>query len=337
MRTYIEALEAPRFFQLRPNLTAASFQLMKLMPARFMLDRAEAEGELTTGGLIVESSSGSLGLALAMLASARNYALTLVTASSLIDERFVKRLRQLGAKVVITDDPTFSGDQQGRLAQIETILASQPNAYWPRQYDNPNNPAAYARLAEQVARQVGHIDCIVGCVGSGGSLCGTAMFLKAAFPTLHVIAVDTNGSALFGHCPSARLLRGLGNSILPQNLMHELIDEVHWVGALQAFLATRTLNTEHGAFLGPTSGAAAFVARWYANKHPNSSTVVILADEGSRYQDTVYDDDWLMRLDGWPPHQREHPIELRQVRAFGEDDWTMMKWGRRPLRDVAST
>lgn len=331
MNSFLEAYETPRLFHLAPNLIAASFALMKLMPARLMLDRAEQEGALDKGARIIESSSGSLGLALAMLAAERNYPLTLVTASSLIDLPFAARIRQLGAELIVNEDPSASGDQWGRLSIIEKLIAERPGTYWPRQYDNPDNPASYARLAELLVRANGQIDCLVGTVGSGGSLCGTAGFLRSVFPDLHVIAVDTNRSALFGHRPGARLLRGLGNSLVPANLRHNEIDEVHWIGAFQAFMATRHLNTMFGAYLGPTSGAAALVAQWYASRNPTASTAVILPDEGGRYQQTVYNDEWLSSLAGWPVCELRSPQKLDRPQEHGEGSWTMLDWQRRML------
>jgi cysteine synthase A len=279
----LAAYETPRTVRLAPNLHAACFSLMKLLPARFMLDRAAADGRLPRGGHIAETTSGTFGLALAMLAAVRGYQLTLVSASSLLDDRFRRRIEQLGAEVVVTQDPDRSGNQLGRLHQLETILAERPGTFWPRQYDNPDNPLAYARLAELVLRGLGQVDCLVGCVGSGGSLCGTGGFLRSLFPQMKIIAVDTHSSVLFGHTPGPRLLRGLGNTIMPANLIHEMVDEVHWVGALPAFAAARALYREHALYMGPTSGAAVLVAKWHARNNPAAATMVILADEGHRY------------------------------------------------------
>src|SRR3546814_16820283 len=114
----------------------------------------------------------------------------------------------------------------------------RPEVFWPRQYDNPDNRLAYGRLAEWITRKIGHVDCLVGCVGSGGSLCGTGGFLREVFPDLVLIAVDTHRSALFGHAPGRRLLRGPGNSIVPANLPHDMTGEFNWVGPLPAFAAT---------------------------------------------------------------------------------------------------
>lgn len=143
--------------------------------------------------------------------------------------------------------------------------------------------------------------------------------------------MDTNNSVLFGQSAGPRLLRGLGNSIVPKNLDHALIDEVHWVGAFQAFAATRDLYRDHAMYVGPTSGAAHLVADWFARKHPNDTVAVILPDEGYRYQSTIYSDAWLKNLEGWPSVRRRAPSKLLQIAPASEDAWTHIEWLRRRL------
>lgn len=333
---YFRALETPRMAALSPNLVAAAFPLMKLMPARYILDRAAADGALHRGARIVETTSGTFGMALALLAASRGYRLTLVTAASLIDAKYRWRLEGLGATMIITEDPAGNGDQPRRLQRLEGIRREEPDCFWPRQYDNPGNALAYARLAELLVRTVGKIDYLVGCVGSGGSLCGTGTFLRAVFPDLVIVAVDTHRSVLFGHPSGKRLLRGLGNSVLPRNVRHDLIDEVHWVGAYPAFGEARRLLREHGIFQGPTSGAAALVGRWAAKTHPGARVAVILADDGYRYADTVFDDAWLASLPGWSWQPHPEPRLLTAIAPASEADWTMFPWSRRSLHEVVS-
>lgn len=316
----------PQIVKLTPNVFAAQFRLMKLLPAQYILDRAAEREQLVPGGHIVETSSGTFALALAMLSAVRGYRLTIVSATSLMDTLFQIRLEQLGASVVLVEDKQRTGNQDGRLRKLHGILAEQPHSYWPSQYDNPDNPAAYSRLAETVVEKLGHVDVLIGCVGSGGSLCGTARYLRLFNPDLYTIAVDTHNSVLFGQEVGPRLLRGLGNSILPKNLDHALVNEVHWVGAFQAFSATRRLYRERAMFMGPTSGAAAIVGYWYGQIHPEKTAVVIMADEGYRYQSTVYADDWLEDQDGWLSHQIKEPVKLKQVKSAGESEWTFIDW-----------
>jgi cysteine synthase A len=331
---YLASYEMPRFAQLRPTLHAACFPLMKLLPARFMLDRAEASGQLDARGHIAETTSGSFGLALALLAAARGHELTLVTASGLIDPDFKHRLEFLGARLLVASDIGGTGGQGARLEMLKAVLAERPGTFWPHQYDNLDNALAYSRLAELIVRAIGRVDHLVGCVGSGGSLCGTAGFLRNLFPQMRVVAVDTHNSILFGHSPGKRLLRGLGNSILPANLKHELVDEVHWVGALPAFAQARALYRGQGIYAGPTSGAAARVAYWVADRHPETSVVVIFPDEGYRYQQTLYNDTWLDTVAGWPPRLTGGPRRVDRIAPGGEADWTYFNWRGRSLEEA---
>ncbi|GLS33550.1 cysteine synthase A [Mesorhizobium albiziae] len=334
---YFRALETPRLARLSHNLVAAAFPLMKLMPARYILDRAEACGELKAGAHIVETTSGTFGMALALLAAARGYLLTLVTASSLIDATYKARLERIGATVIAIDDPRGDGNQPGRLDCLQTILMSDPECFWTRQYDSPRNWLAYARLAEFLVRAMGKVDCLVGCIGTGGSLCGTGTFLRTLFPDLKIVAVDTHRSILFGQPAGKRMLRGLGNSVLPANVRHDLIDEIHWVGAYPAYMAAHQLLRLHGLFQGPTSGAAALVAQWVAKTYPDAQVAVIMPDEGHRHADTVYNDQWLAALPGWPCEQPSVPTTLSRIMPATESEWTRFSWQRRSLDDVLAT
>lgn len=327
--SFLTDFETPRLASLTPNCHAAIFQLMKLLPARFMLDRAEERGALRPGGHIVETSSGTFAMALAMLSAVRGYELTIVSATSLMDAPFKTRLEQLGATVILVEDEDRTGNQEGRLIELRRVMKARPESFWPAQYDNPDNPASYARLAEIIVEKLGRIDCIVGCVGSGGSLTGTTRYLRSLFPNMRAVAVDTNNSVLFGHPVGPRLLRGLGNSIIPKNLDHSLVDDVHWVGAFQAFAATRDLYRRHAIFAGPTSGAASLVGGWYARTYPDETVVVIMPDTGYRYQSTVYSDDWLKIQAKRPLGPVTDPIKLLKNEPAGEDDWTYLEWSRR--------
>ena len=334
---YFKALEMPRLARLSPNLIAAAFPLMKLMPARYILDRAEAAGELKAGSHIVETTSGTFGMAVALLSAARGYRLTLVTASTLIDGKYKARLERIGATVIALDDPRGDGNQPGRLECLHRLLGDDADCFWTRQYDSPGNWLAYARLAEFLIRAVGEIDCLVGCIGTGGSLCGTGRFLRTVFPHLTIFAVDTHRSMLFGQPVGRRMLRGLGNSVLPGNVRHDLVDEIHWVGAYPAYGMAHRLLREHGVFMGPTSGAAALVAEWVAHAHPEARVAVIMPDEGHRHAETVYNEDWLAALPGWPSEERLEPKTLTAIEPAAEAEWTRFEWRRRSLDDVLRT
>jgi cysteine synthase A len=332
---YVDALALPHIVWLRPNLVGLAFPLMKLLPARFIVRKALEGGQLQPGELIAETTSGTFGLALAMVARLQGHPLTLVSDPA-IDAPLRRRLEDLGATVHIVREAGPSGGfQQARLAVLERILAENPGSFCPRQYDNPHNPGSYAPCAEQLAHAVGAIDCLIGSVGSGGSMCGISSYLRLLFPELTAIGVDTHRSVIFGQSDagSGRTLRGLGNSLMPPNVDHTAFDLVHWVGAAEAFRATRDLHRKHALFMGPTSGAAYLVADAWARDNPDALGAVVFPDEGYRYQDTVYDDAWLeakgLVLDALPrePVEWDHPHD-------GDDPWSFYRWGRRTYAEV---
>lgn len=331
--TITNAIELPRLVRLDEGLFAASFSLMKLLPARFMLDRARDAGLVSPETVIVETTSGTLGLALAMICALRNQRLILVSDPA-IDSQLKNRLEQLGSRVeLVTEPAAVGGFQRARLDCLARMQAENPDHFWPSQYDNAHNPGAYAPVAELIAETLGEIDCLVGTVGTGGSVCGTSSYLRLLYPHLYVIGVDTPGSVLFGQPDGKRALRGLGNSLMPRNLDHTHFDEVHWVSAAEAFHVTRYLHTNYALFQGGTSGAAYLVGRWWARKNPGAKVVVLLPDEGYRYQQTIYNDDWLrangLELDRFPEEARlvDHPEQAGP-------EWSRFIWQRRTYEQV---
>jgi S-sulfo-L-cysteine synthase (3-phospho-L-serine-dependent) len=335
--TIIEAVELPHVVRLDNNLYGASFFLMKLLPAHFILDRARDEGLLGPGSVVIETSSGTFGLALAMLCNLRGYRLIIVSDPA-IEPPLQRRMEDLGTRVEIVRDPSpVGGFQQARLERMAEMRAANPGSFCPSQYDNPHNPGAYAPLAELLAESLGKVDCLVGTVGSGGSMCGTSNYLRLLFRELISVGIDTHGSVLFGQPDQKkRLLRGLGNSLMPQNLDHTVFDEVHWVMAAEAFAATRELHRRHALYLGPTSGAAYLVAQWWARQNPSETVVCLFPDEGYRYQDTVYDDAWLRANNAWLPSLPDAPRQVARPQEICAE-WSWMHWNRATYKQVMGT
>ncbi len=328
--------ELPRLNKLSNNLYGASFFLMKLLPARFTIQHAEATGKLSRGGHIIETTSGTFGLALAMICAVKKYRLTLIS-DPVIDKNLYAQLRELGAVVEILRTPHPDGGyQRVRLERLYKLLEEDPDAFWPDQYGNPYNPMSYGRLAEYLVKRLGRIDCLVGPVGSGGSMVGTTAHLRRVFPDLKAIAVDTPKSVLFGQRNGERLLRGLGNSLLPKNLDHSMFDYVFWVPARMAFQATRELHRVHGLYMGGTSGAAYLVANWWARQNPGDKVVAIFPDEGHRYSRTIYNDKWLSKVPGKDYSPELQPLLIQHPRE-NEEEWCWMRWNRRRLCDVISS
>jgi cysteine synthase A len=340
-RTYesiTEALLLPKLIRLGPRLYGASFTLMKLLPACHILRRAEERGELGPDTVVVETTSGTFGLALAMRTALMGRRLILVSDPA-IDDNLYRRLTDLGAQVEICPEPAeVGGFQEARLRRLAEIRAELPDSFCPEQYSNPDNPASYRVVAELLADQLGTVDCLVGPVGSGGSMCGTTRALREHTPQTRAIGVDSHRSVLFGQPDGPRQLRGIGNSLWPANLDYTVFDEVHWCSAAEAFSATRELHARHALFQGPTSGAAYLVAKWWAERNPDRTCVVMLPDEGYRYQASVYDDAWLAER-GLLLTPAERPTEPLPVEApeKAADRWSRFAWDRRRYDDVPGT
>jgi len=321
-------LYKPRLVPLEPNLTAAVFPFMKIFPADFCLRRAREEGWISPQSLIVETSSGNMALGLAIICNLAGYRLNIVSDYA-CDGYLRRRLEDLGTKVDIVSAPLANGGyQQARLNRLAEIRAATPDHWWVSQYDNPGNPGAYSSFAGQLIEELGRVDCLVGTVGSGGSMCGTTGYLRELFPEMHAVGIDTFGSVLFGQPDRPRQLRGLGNSLLPRNLDHTIFDEVHWVSAAEAYTATRMLHRSTSLFCGGTSGAAWLVARRWARCNPKAKVVCILPDDGHRYTDTIYNDEYLWKENLWLSELPEEPVEVVSPLEAGPQ-WSKLNWARR--------
>lgn len=329
----LDLKEQPVVIRLESHLFAALFEIIKLLPARASLRWAQERGDLGPRGHVFESTSGTMGLALAYACRETGNPLTLI-GDSAIDQDLRLRVKGLGAHVVVVIRPLPTGGiQAARLERLHELMAGTPGAFWTRQYDNPDIPRAYESAANTIAATVFPVDFLVATVGTGGSAIGLARALQASGHPARLIAVDTHRSVLFGQANGERQLRGLGNSIMPANLDHTLVDECHWVSAAEAFAATLQLFSTYLLDIGPTTGAAYWVARWLTTQNPEANVVFVGADSGERYRRTVYDPSWLaaqgLALEQLPPE----PVLIRHPAEAG-DAWCYMKWARRTLAQV---
>jgi cysteine synthase len=332
-----DAYQMPRLVRLNRNLFGACFTLMKMIPARFILRRAVEQGLLGPGTIIVETTSGTFGLALAMQAVHLDRRLLLVS-DPVIDERLYRRLTDLGAvveRVPSAVGRSAGGYQAARMARLEQLMAKYEATFCPRQYDNPDNPRSYSAVAEYLLRCLGPIDCVVGPVGSGGSMCGTVSSVRGVAPECRAIGVDSHSSVLFGHPDGPRELRGMGMSLMPANLDHRVFDQIHWTSPSPAYRATRELHQRHALFMGPSSGAAYLAARWWAAANPDALTVVMLPDEGYRYLDTVYNNEWLQTR-GYLDNPLPTGPEVLSHPAEPVGSWMTYDWARRSYEQVMS-
>ncbi len=282
---------------------------MKDRPAMHMVERARLRGDLLPGAPIIESTSGTLGLGLALAGMAYHHPVTLVTDPGL--EPIIRQmLAANGATVDVVDEPhPVGGWQQARKDRVAELMTAAPTAWNPDQYNNPDNVDAYRPLAEELLEQLGEVDVLVCSVGTGGHSAGIARVLRRANPDLRLIGVDTVGSTIFGQPAGTRLMRGLGSSIYPRNVDYGAFSEVHWVAPAEAVWACRTLAATHYTSSGWSGGAVALVAGWAARNYaPGTTIAAVFPDGPQRYFDTIYNDDYCRQhslLTDTPPEPPE--------------------------------
>ncbi|MFE1881990.1 PLP-dependent cysteine synthase family protein [Streptomyces diastatochromogenes] len=291
--------------------------------ALYMVHAARGRGELRPGARIVESTSGTLGLGLALAGATFGHPVTVVSDTGM-EPLMSGLLTAHGAEVEVVEAPHPTGGwQQARRHRVAELLAAHPGAWCPDQYNNPDNVAAYAPLARELAAQLGRVDTLVVSVGTGGHSAGIASVLRRHCPGLRVVGVDATGSTIFGQPAAPRLMRGLGSSIHPRNVAYGVFDEVHWVAAPEAVWAARRLARDHYATGGWSVGAVALVARWLARTRPAGERIVAGFPDGpQRYVGTVYDDAYCRAHDllGRPPADDPDEIAHPGVRAVTR--WT---------------
>ena len=315
-----------------PNLAALDFRLMKVFPAYNIIMAGRRSGEIGTETTVVETSSGTMALGLAVVCKCCGLKLR-IFGDPAIEPPLKRTMEALGADVVIVEANASDGNVQQLRKQALLKFIESTSTYWAHQYDNLNNRLAYSRPAAEAIRQFGRIDILVAAVGSGGSSCGLAGYIRQIIPELTLVGVDTFNSVLFGQIPGQRDFRGLGNSILPGNLDHAAYDWVHWLSANEGFHAANRLLSETTLKRGPTSGAAYRVAKWYAEQFPEKRVLAVFPDEGSRYENTVFDPLWLT-LNGY---RKEHLSEMPTVVEHplqAKGSWAMMNWRRRTIAAV---
>ncbi|MFD5726021.1 2,3-diaminopropionate biosynthesis protein SbnA [Streptomyces sp. NPDC058368] len=249
---------------------------------------------------LIESTSGNLGVALAMVCAAKGYALTCVTDPN-ANRQSLQLMRALGAEVVVIDAPDANGGfLQSRINYIRRRLRREPHTHWLNQYANPAGPAAHRdRTGRAIVEHIGHPDFVFVGAGTTGTLMGCAAYLRAHSPQTRIVAVDTVGSVTFGTPAAPRHIPGLGTSRRPEILDPTLVDDLVLVPEPEAVAMCRSLARERGLLFGGSTGTVLAAVQKAAKDIPEGSTVVALSpDFGDRYLDTLYDDQWVSER--WP-------------------------------------
>ncbi len=269
-----------------------------------MLSDAEAAGRITEGGTIIECTSGNTGMGLAIAACVKGYRCIFTTSDKQSKEK-IDLLKALGAEVIVCPTNVEPDDPRSYYSIAERLSKEIPNSCWMNQYDNLSNRAAhYESTGPEIWEQTdGKITHLVVGVGTGGTISGTAQYLKEQNPNVKIWGIDTYGSVFKKYKETGvfdpneiypYITEGIGEDILPKNVDFSLIDAFEKVTDKDAAIMARRLAREEGILLGYSCGSAMQgLMQLSANFTADDVVVVIFHDHGSRYIGKIYNDDWM--------------------------------------------
>jgi cysteine synthase A len=256
-----------------------------------MLDAAEKQGKLKSGGTVIEPTSGNTGIGLAFACAARGYKLILTMPETMSIERR-KLAAMLGADVVLTSG---KDGMKGAVRKAKELISQIPGSFMPLQFENPANPEAHRlTTAEEIWNDTdGAVDVFVSGVGTGGTITGVGEVLKARKPQTKIVAVEPDASpVLSGGRPGPHRIQGIGAGFIPKVLNRSIIDEIVRVTNDDAIITARELARSEGILTGISAGAAVWAALEIAARQESAGKliVVILPDSGERYLSTQLSD-----------------------------------------------
>lgn len=298
---------------------------VKDRPAMRMIEEAEKAGRLKPGGTIIEPTSGNTGTGLAMAAAVKGYRCILVMPDKMAPEKFAL-LRGYGAETVTV--PTVGANNPESYYNVANRLTAEiPGAFQPNQFENPNNPLAhYYSTGPEIWEQTdGKIDYFVAGIGTGGTISGTAKFLKEKNPEIKIIGADPEGSIYTpGSMPKSYKVEGIGEDFVPRTVDLKIVDQVISVSDKDSFSMTRRLAREEGLLTGGSCGTAVCAALRVAETLPAGKLVVVLLpDTGRGYLSKIYNDDWMQQFGFLAPPG--HGMSLGDVlKSKGEVEALMM-------------
>ncbi len=291
-----------------------------------MIEDAEKNGLLKPGGTIIEGTSGNTGMGLAIAAIVKGYKCIFTTTDKQSKEK-VDALRALGAEVIVCPTNVDPEDPRSYYSVSSRLVKEVPNSWKANQYDNPSNAQAHyestgPEIWEQTEGKITHL--VVG-VGTGGTICGTARYLKERNPNLKVWGIDTYGSVFKKYKETGifdkneiypYITEGIGEDFLPENVDFSLIDLFEKVSDKDAAIMTREISRKEGIFVGNSAGAAmAGLFQLKDRLKKEDVVVVIFHDHGTRYLAKMFNDDW-MRDRGFLEPEKKTAATILAARAW---------------------
>jgi len=311
-------------------------QSAKDRTALYMVQEAEKRGDLKPGSTIIEATSGNTGYSLAMVCALKGYHCVLTVSSKASKEKLAL-LRSLGAEVVICPANVEPEDPRSYYSRAEQLSKDIPGAYYLAQNFNLDNQGAhYATTGPEIWEQTGgKITHYVCCAGTGGTLSGTAQFLKEKNPEIQVIAVDAYGSVLkkfwetgaFDHNEIYPYkVEGLGKTIIPDNVDFSVIDDFIKVTDKDSAIQARNLARREGLLVGYSAGSAMQAVFQLRNRLSADDVVVVLfPDHGTRYLGKVYSDEW-MREQGFLQTDLDIPVGIGERQTDDSNPYSLYRY-----------
>jgi cysteine synthase A len=269
--------------------------------AYWILRRAAERGDITEHTTIVESSSGNFATALAAYAQMLGLTFVPVIDPNILPslESFLRRMCRTVVKVDERDES--GGFLKTRLRAVDALRAERAPVFWTNQYGNTDGMDVHYQLTgAEICRDLSRLDYAFIGVSSGGTIAGLSRRLKAHFPDVKIVAVDAAGSAIFGGAAKTRHIPGLGAGIVPPLLAHAVVDDIVIIPETTTARACRELLWSHGLFVGGSTGTAFAALQQYApimRATPGATALFLCNDRGTAYMDTVFNDEWIQRLE----------------------------------------